>query len=225
MSDKRIKDLAVRQLELWGSGVRIPNREIFKIGLDAPEVVRRLFLCHEVTRFTYTKYNPEPTFFFDVDQHYFWSNWVGVPDIRELSQKIYEGSREALKFEGDEFVSHEILGIGSKVKLEGKEILQMRMLDLDIGSDENPMEAIEAVGLTPGVLLETDRSFHYYGFDLLTRDRWRVWMKELISLKESQQLFDPLYLRMCLDRGYTALRVFGYEETSKKKSPVIVARV
>ena len=98
---------------------------------------------------------------------------------------------------------------------------------LDFGSEASEVDVgrIRDIDLPRGVVLRTDRSYHYYGLDLVTEDGWRIWIENLIKVKKSEELFGSDYLLMCLDRGYSALRVFGYEGTSKQKTPVVVARI
>jgi hypothetical protein len=214
------------QGEMWGPGIRIPNEEIFTINLTGDVVVERLFNSHEVSKYTYTKFNPESTYPMDADQPYWWKEWVNRNELKKLSQEIVERTTTfETVFEGDEIVICDILGIGSQVELESGVIKQVKMLDLDTSVDDDPIHYLKKINLTSGVVLKTERSFHFYGFDLLGESEWKTWIDGLINLPDSERVFGSEYLPMCLERGYSALRIFGYDGTSKKEVPTIVARV
>ena len=212
-----------KQFEIWGPGVFVPSREIIKVEAEAGAVVSSIFNAHNIKKFSYTKFIPESTYPMDTDQPYWWSDWSGEPVIEKLSQQIYEGTTcFEMEFEGNKIVICEILGIGSRVETEGGIIRHMRMLDFD--SEASGVD-VRDIGLPRGVVLRTDRSYHYYGLDLVTEDGWRSWVKNLIKVEKSEELFGADYLPMCLERGFSALRVFGYEGTPKEKTPVVVARI
>lgn len=216
--------LRVIQSSFVGEDVVIPNNEIVRVGMFASEVVGSILDVHKVKDFSYTKYSPDSFYPLDADQPYWWSQWNGLAGINELSEQIYGESREVFQIEGIDIVICEILGIGSKVRVGGKE-KHMQMLDFDFSLDEVGVGAIMDAELPPGVILKTDRSFHYYGLGLIDEAEWNAWIRRLIKLEKSEELFGDQYLELCLDRGYSALRIFGYEGTSKEQTPVVVARV
>lgn len=220
-----IETVVPRQLEIWGTGIYVPSREIIKVGVEAVAVVSSILDSHKSQRFSYTRFNPESTYPMDADQPCWWSDWPGKSVINELSQRIYDESSQVFEFEGDKIVACEILGIGSRVETEGGIVRHMRMLDFESEVSGVSVRGIRDIGLPRGVVLRTDGSYHYYGLDLVTENGWRSWIENLIKIEESEELFGPGYLPMCLERGYSALRVFGYEGTSKEKTPVVVARI
>lgn len=220
-----VETVVPKQLEIWGARIYVPSREIIKVGVETTAVVSSILDSHNSQRFSYTKFSPVPTYPVDADQPYWWSDWSEKSVINELSQRIYDESLQVFEFEGDKIVACEMLGIGSRVEIEGGMVRHMRMLDFESEVSGVSVRGIRDIGLPRGVVLRTDRSYHYYGLDLVTENGWRGWMENLIKIEKSEELFGPGYLSMCLERGFSVLRVFGYEGTSKEKTPVVVARI
>jgi len=213
-----------RQFTFIGNDVLVPSREIIKIGASADEVIGSIFNAHGISQFTYTKYCPESTYPMDADQQDWWSKWSGFAQIEKLSEQIFTESITLFHFEGDIMLRADILGVGSKVRV-GEEKWHVPMLDFESTEHETEIHEIMDIGLPRGVVLKTDNSFHYYGLDLMKEGVWRNWITKLIQLEESEELFGFSYLQTCLDRGYSALRIWGYPGTSKEKSPVVVNRI
>ncbi len=210
---------------MWDEGQRVPSKEEFVKGLNGEQVVKKLFNSHEIERFTYTKYNPESGYPMKADQPYWWKEWSGADMLGRLSKEIVDETTEfKTVFEGDDIIICNILGICSKVDLGHGVIMQAKMLDLNILPEEEPIFWLNEVGIDSGIILKTERSYHYYGFDLLSENDWQIWIKKLMDLPKSDWVFGEEYLSMCLERGYSALRIFGYEGTSKKETPVLVER-
>lgn len=219
-----IERLRLRQIDIWGEGVVVPSREIITTGMIASEVVSSLLDVYDVERFSYTKYEPDSTYPIDVNQPYWWGDWKGVGQLEKLSEDIFLNSLSLYHFEGDTILVSEILGVGSRVRIEG-ETKHIPMLDFDFSEDEADIEEVLDIDLPRGVLLRTDNSFHYYGLDLLGESGWRKWINRLVKLKDSEKLFGGTYLEMCLERDYNALRIWNYPGTSKKQTPFVVGRI
>ncbi|HCC67848.1 TPA: hypothetical protein DEP90_01375 [Patescibacteria group bacterium] len=202
--------------------VTVLDKEVFKIGMNASEVVESIFAIHGVEYFSYTKYNLASSYPMHSDQPLLWSGWSGMNEIQELSKKIYNDSAEEYTIEGLDIIVCEILGIGSKIRMrEG--VKQLRMLDFHFSEQEFNIRMIQDIGLPPGVILRTDQSYHYYGFDFIDKGDWRDWITKLQTIDKNKELFGWGYLGLCLDRGYSALRVYGYPGTGKEKTPVVVS--
>lgn len=213
-----------KQLTLTGDELMSDYKEALQIGMEAVEVVDKIFKFHAVKHFSYTKYDPNSTYPMDQDQTLFWSNWSGTADIEALSKRVLDETMQKFKIENSNVDILEILAICSKVQTE-KDIKHLPMLDFDFSDYEIGMDMIKNSGLPHGVILQTDHSYHYYGLNLIDTHSWEKWINHLLSIKDSEDLFGHEYLTLCLDRGYSALRIFGYKGTSKETTPVVVAKI
>ncbi|HLD91764.1 MAG TPA: hypothetical protein VI795_00010 [Patescibacteria group bacterium] len=214
-----------KQDTLFGGKDMSTDQEILRIGMNASEVVSRIFDYYGIEQFSHTEYDPESTYPADGnDQTLLRDNWSGIDGIERLSEATRNKTIQKFDIEGAAISIHNILAIGSKVVVGGK-TKQLQMLDFDFSEDEANMDEIKSLRLSQGVILRTDRSFHYYGLNLLNDDDWRKWINKLLFLKDTKKLFGTEYLELCLKRGYSALRIFGYEGTSKKKTPVVIAKI
>lgn len=210
---------------LFGEKLMSDNKDTLRVGMGAIEVVSKIYSFHGVSQFSYTKYDPESSYpIAGRDQVSFWRKWSGARCLEALSKQVVESSVERFRFEGSKINIHDILAVGSKVQVEDG-IKNLPMLDFDFSEGEIDMGTIKELGLTHGVILRTDHSYHYYGLNLIDDNRWRKWINKLLAVEDSELIFGTKYLELCLDRGYSALRVFGYEGTSKAMTPVVVARI
>ena len=80
---------------------------------------------------------------------------------------------------------HEALKAISKVKtIDG--ILHIPLLGLDIPVDENGVEKIKEVALGLGIehaaVLDSGRSYHFWGLELLSEEEWRKFMYRALLL-------------------------------------------
>lgn len=205
--------------------VTVLDKEVFKIGMNASEVVESIFAIHGVECFSYTKYNPTLNYPLNSDQPLLWGEWSRINKIQELSEEIYNNSAKKFTIEKLDIIVCEILGIGSKIRMRG-DVKQLLMLDFNfskLSKQDFNITRIKDIGLPPGVILRTDQSYHYYGFDFIDIGDWRDWITKLQTIDKNKELFGWEYLGLCLDRGYSALRVYGYRGTGKEKTPVVVS--
>ncbi|MDX6576323.1 MAG: hypothetical protein QOE96_2276 [Blastocatellia bacterium] len=113
------------------------------------------------------------------------------------------------------------LGVSSRVRLHNGESRHIPMIDLMCGkSDANVQTLVRVfrqIGQQRGVLLDSGRSYHYYGLDLLDERDWLGFMGRSLLLTP---LVDTRYLAHRLIDDYGRLRV----STSKNKPnmPVVV---
>lgn len=217
-------ELHYKQNPLFGEKLMSSDKEILRVGMNAVEVVNRIFDFYSVNRFSYTEYDPESIYPMGADQALYWNNWSGVGNIMDLSTQITNRTVQKFEIEGLEVNVQNILAIGSKVETKDA-VKHVPMLDFEFTDGEKGIEMIANSGLSEGVILQTDHSYHYYGLNLIDEGSWRKWIKNLLFIKDTERLFGKQYLKLCLDRGYSALRVFGYEGTSKAMTPVVIAKV
>ena len=109
-----------------------------------------------------------------------------------------------------------VLTILSPVTVMNGERAHIPMLDFKIPLQEEnsrllitSLEEGVADGKMPeGVLLETERSYHYYGYTLLTDDKWRRFMAEsLVYTPAGAHLVDCRWVGWRLLYGAAALRL------------------
>ena len=186
---------SVKQYELFGPGIFIPNFELIERGMEAEMVVKMLFDTHQVKRFSCIEFDPNAPYPVDADQPYSWKKWRGTRNIEKLSRRIYNRSLVVFKFEGEDIYLYKILGLGSKVKVEGGAVKHMRMLDFDDDDTNVDINKIKDIGLPRGIVLKTDNSYHYYGSDLVSEDGWKYWIQSLIRLGGKNSFLGlPIYL-------------------------------
>lgn len=80
---------------------------------------------------------------------------------------------------------HEALKAISKVKTTDG-IFHIPLLDLDVPVDENGVEKIKEVALGLGInhaaVLNSGRSYHFWGLELLSEEEWRKFMYRALLL-------------------------------------------
>ncbi len=177
---------------LFGEKSMSADEKILEIGMNASEVIGRIFDFYQIAQFSYTQYDPESTYPSEEDQPFLWNSWSGIDEIERISTKVFNDSIQKFKMEGTAINIHNILAIGSKIII-GEDRKQLQMLDFNFSEGEVDMDHIKNVGLS--------------------------------LLKDAHLLFGSEYLKLCLKRDYSALRIFGYEGTSKEKTPVVVAKI
>jgi hypothetical protein len=219
-----MKSLQYEQLDLSGNRLMIPSKEIASIGDKASCVVGRIFDANRISSFSHTQYCPDSIYPIDVDQPLNWSKWSGINHLESLSKQVFTNTSFLFHFEGMTMLLQDILGIGSKIKTNKMEVKHIPMLDFNFSENSTTLENVLNSGFPRGFLLKTDNSYHFYGLDLLSESHWRKWIIKLMSLKNSEELFGNQYLQMCLDRGYSALRIYGYPGTLKQKTPFVIAK-
>lgn len=213
-----------RQNPLFGEKLMTDCKESVHIGMPAIELVNEIFTFHKVKKFSYTEYDPELTYPLGEDQPLYWDNWSGKQHIQDLSNTVVNRNVQKFKIEGVDLNVHDIMAVCSKVETD-KGVKQIPMLDFAFSEIENGIEMVQNIGLPAGVILKTDHSYHYYGLNLIEDKEWEKWFEKLLYLKDTKTLFGDMYLSLCLKRGYSALRVFGYKGTSKSVTPKVISFV
>lgn len=124
---------------------------------------------------------------------------------------------EAISNLGTNFV----LALCSKVKLNAGEAAHIPMVDFRCEPSEENMKkvkhALKRIGRQGGILLNSGRSFHYYGLELLSEEEWRIFMGRCLLLSP---MIDSRYVAHRLIDGYCRLRISTSRE--KPKMPEVV---
>jgi len=149
--------------------------------------------------------------------------------FRSISEDLFD--KERLSFideDGEMNIITKISAITSKVISQNGKVMHIPMLDFDFSfsnTDANFLEQIKKANLPPGLILETNQSYHYYGFELLSHEEWNRWLDKLLLLENKEELFGVSFLEYSKERSYTALRIFAFSGTNKDKVPRLVARI
>lgn len=108
--------------------------------------------------------------------------------------------------------------------LSAREYMHIPMMDFRCEpSNQNRqfvVTAMRKIGQKAGVVLESGRSYHYYGFDLLTEDEWRKFMYRSLLLTP---FIDSRYIGHRLLSGMARLRITSCR--AKSVTPFKVAEL
>jgi hypothetical protein len=117
-----------------------------------------------------------------------------------------------------------LLGAASRVRLVGGRSAQIPMMDFMCTPSTSNLELLAHLlrDLRPGrgCLLESGRSYHYYGFRLLTEEEWRVFLGKCLLMTG---FTDDRYVGHQLVDGYCVLRLSAGK--SKGDVPTVVAEL
>lgn len=113
------------------------------------------------------------------------------------------------------------LALSSRVTVASGEERHLTLMDFQCpvrpGTLPAVITALEAIGEETGVVVESGRSYHYYGSRLLTIDEWRTFLGRCLLLSP---LTDTRYIGHRLIAGETSLRIAA--DTSHTQ-PTVVA--
>ena len=125
-----------------------------------------------------------------------------------------------IAFEGTP-ASGEVRALCSRVLLRDGTVAQLPLLDFRCAVSPANQEAIalamKSMGQHRGALLESGRSYHFYGYDPLEPGEWVRFMSRAILLAP---LIDVRYLAHCLIEGLACLRVDTH--STHPAEPVVV---
>lgn len=119
---------------------------------------------------------------------------------------------------------HQLLGVTSRVSLLGGAEAHIPMMDFSCDiSDENSeilVRLLKDIHKKKGFLLESGRSYHYYGIGLLTEVEWRIFLGKCLLMSGYS---DGRYIGHQLVDGYCALRLTS--GNLKNRVPTVVAEL
>jgi hypothetical protein len=135
-----------------------------------------------------------------------------------------EASQENLSNLAQSIGAGRLLGICSTVELVGGGSAHIPMMDFMCDPSTRNAEAlthlIEGLHQGRGCLLESGRSYHYYGFKLLTEEAWKVFLGKCLLMSG---FADDRYIGHQLVDGYCVLRLSAGK--SKSHVPTVVAEL
>jgi hypothetical protein len=120
--------------------------------------------------------------------------------------------------------SGKLLGLQSNVSLASGAQTQIPMMDFMCSPSPRNMERLtrllQSLGMGKGFLLESGRSYHYYGTRLLTETEWRVFLGKCLLMTGCA---DERYIGHQLVNGYCVLRLSSGR--LKDRTPIVVAEI
>lgn len=141
-------------------------------------------------------------------------------DFSELSEELFgeegENPFERLDEEWDEKITEDeaggnrddmYFGLCSKVMTGDSREMHLPLMDIKVENSpqalENLRRLLRELGETHGIIIDSGRSFHYWGLQLLTHEQWKDWMRRwYFSLGDNWFIAFSL-----LNRGYSTLRL------------------
>jgi len=157
---------------------------------------------------------------------------LGSPDVKETASSLEEVGADHFSSRYSSLRDEcrqkdQVLALCSYCRDPDDNEMHIPMMDFRVrsGGDsgrklEFLSEALRGLGQTDGVLLDSGKSYHYFGFHLLTQCNWRKFMAQSLLLGS---LVDVRYISHRLQAGTATLRLTTSEH--KTKMPQVVAHV
>jgi hypothetical protein len=142
------------------------------------------------------------------------------PDERTVSMEINQLSEASIQSMANNLLDGTALAFSSKVKLKNGGVAHIPLMDFRCDPSETNSKivqrALKAMGQDSGLLAESGRSYHFYGFRLLSTNEW-------IRFLAMAMLFSPIvdvrYIAHRLADGACRLRISP--SRSKSFTPVV----
>lgn len=171
-------------------------------------------------------------------------NWRDTPILRDdagidfliLGLRQDQGKRTITKLSrcdvslknlshiADNLPASKLLGLQSNVAVAGGGQAQIPMMDFMCSPSPRNKERLtcllQSLCMGRGFLLESGRSYHYYGLRLLTEVEWRTFLGKCLLMTG---FADERYIGHQLVNGYCVLRLSSGR--LKNRAPVVVAEI
>lgn len=135
-----------------------------------------------------------------------------------------DASAENLREIAEGLRGNRLLGILSKVRLLGGESAHIPMMDFKCAPSVRNLEVLvnllNDLRQGPGYVLESGRSYHYYGLRLLSEEDWKVFLGKCLLM---YGYTDERYIGHQLIDGHCVLRLSAGK--SKSNVPRVVAEL
>ena len=146
------------------------------------------------------------------------------PHPRSFTELRREGLAASLEAMRRELRPGQLLGVISRVRKDDAPTSHIPMMDFMCAVSGTNLQAIrEGLSLSgqdQGFILESGRSFHFYGTVLISAEQWRVFLGKCLLMRG---LVDERYVGHQLADGHCVLRLSGGE--IKTHIPRVVARI
>ena len=117
----------------------------------------------------------------------------------------------------------ENFGLTSKVKLEEGQVQHIPMVDFMCPcSDQGPQRVVDTLsvlGEREGFIVESGKSYHYWGIHLLSEEEWRNFMRR----RQTQEIIGYDWPFSQLQDGFSVLRIST--SPTKPHLPKVIARI
>jgi hypothetical protein len=117
--------------------------------------------------------------------------------------------------------TNEALGLSSIVEISNNQIMHIPLVDFHCPPNKKNLKFVKAalkeIGEKDGIILNSGRSFHYYGFELKPEKEWKKFLGLCLLLSP---LVDPRYVAHRLIDGESVLRI--YSNSIKPNVPIVV---
>jgi len=119
-----------------------------------------------------------------------------------------EMSAETLRVIAQSLRENQVLGLVSAVSLLDQGSRHIPMMDFKCNPSTRNRDVLmlllRKIGQRKGYLLESGRSFHYYGIELLSEEEWQVFLGKCLLMSD---YVDDRYIGHQLVDGYCVLRL------------------
>lgn len=116
----------------------------------------------------------------------------------------------------------ENFGLASRVSLADGEIKHIPMIDFDCPCSEQNLhrvaDTLSDLGQKKGFIIESGRSYHYYGIDLFSEEEWRNFMERC----QEQDIIEREWPLWQLRDGFSVLRLST--SSTKPYPPQVIVR-
>ena len=131
------------------------------------------------------------------------------PNSRTYTLGVHDLISERFKAICEGLQPNEALGISSRV-VTGNGVRHLAMMDFCSPKSEKNEEilvsSLRRIGAKAGVIVDSGRSYHYYGWELMTVEQWMSFMGLSLLLAP---LTDSRYIGHRLADGESRLRIFS----------------
>jgi hypothetical protein len=206
--------------------MNVERVESIGVGATASEVLEHIVRVNqEIYRIVFAVYN----LYYDSDKDILpiQSRYV-LPVSDHLLDVLQEQSdKVSAVVEGDivrEYTHRGAIAITSLVLLPDSSRKYIPMADFNCEkSPENIQRIQEVLSGYPGVILETDNSYHFWSLKLLTTVEWHGFLNLCMQRATGlNAVFDEKHVYSSQARGYSALRIHAYPG-DKDVEPRVIA--
>lgn len=226
----------VGQYKLSG-GFKVQHTDRLKINDSSSAVLEEILRINpQVNRISYVMFDPNISssqgFAPGQTKLYWLARSFAVGDkLRLTSDIVFENEKDFIEETHTEaLIFRRGIAIASVVKA-GRETLHIPMMDFFSEPEFDEQAIVEAINPYKGVVVRTDKSYHFWGFNLLDDDGHKRFLDSCDEAGSEFRdrcgvpLVDGDYITAGRTNGYSALRLYGYKGTSRKDEPHVVAIV
>ncbi len=187
-----------------------------RVGSSAIEILEEITKCFSgIEKFMYIKYDPyHSSGCIDDDDSFIYSE---LDSYSISADKV--NKKNLLSISDNFFKKEKILGIASKVTMKDGSEAHIPMMDFGCSIEEENLAKIEQIMIPyHGFILESGNSYHFWGSQLMTKNKWQGFLDycdkknkdSQYFFTEEENLVEENYIAACRSRGTCILRIFNY---------------